>query len=74
MNKNRVERHGMRDELARDSKVQRGPKQFHVNTARVRGKISHLIRGDLSKGGQESAEAIVVGGRGNPPTRRRAKR
>ena len=49
MNKNRVERHGMRDELARGSEVQRGPKQSDVNAARVRGKLSHLIRGGLSK-------------------------
>ena len=74
MNKNRVERHGMRDELAQDSKVQRGSEQSHVNAARVRGKLSHLIRGDLSKEGQESAEVIVVGGWGNPPTGRRAER
>ena len=74
MKKNRVERHGMPDKLARDSKVQRGSKQSHVNAARVRGKLSHLIRGDLPNEGQKSAEAIVVGGRGNPPTRRRAER
>ena len=74
MNKNRVERHGMRDELAQDSEVQRGSKQSHVNAARAGGKLSHLIRGDLSKKGQESAEAIVVGGWGNPSTGRRAER
>lgn len=74
MNKNRVERHGMPDKLAIDSKVQRGSKQSHVNAARVRGKLSHLIRGDLSAEGQESAEAIVVGGWGNPTTGRRAER
>jgi len=61
MNKNRVERHGMPDELAQDSKVPRGSKQSHVNAARVRGKKPHLIRGGLSKG-QKSAEAVVVGG------------
>ena len=81
MNKNHVERHGMPDELATDSKVPRGSKQSHVNVARVRGKISHLIRGGLPKGGQKSAAAIVVGGvtttqggRGNSSTGRRAKR
>ena len=47
MNKNCVERHGMPDKLAKDSKVQKGSKQSHVNAARVRGKLSHLIRGDL---------------------------
>jgi len=47
MNKNRVERHGMTDKLAQDSKVQKGSKQSHVNAARVRGKLPHLIRGDL---------------------------
>jgi hypothetical protein len=49
MNKNRVERHGMTDELARDSKVQKGSKQSHVNAARVSRKLPNLIRGDLSK-------------------------
>ena len=49
MNKNCVERHGMPDKLAKDSEVQKGSKQSHVNAARVRGKLSHLIRGDLSK-------------------------
>jgi hypothetical protein len=49
MNKNHVERHGMTDELACDSKVQKGSKQFHVNAARVRGKLPNLIRGGLSK-------------------------
>lgn len=74
MNKNCVKRRGMPDKLARDSEVQEGSKQSHVNVARVRGKLSHLIRGDLPKEGQKSAEAVVVGGRGNPPTRRRAER
>ena len=74
MNKNCVERHGMPDKLAKDSEVQRGSKQSHVNAARVRGKLSHLIRGDLPGKGQKSAEAIVVGGWGNLSTRRRAKR
>jgi hypothetical protein len=73
MNKNCVERHGMPDKLAKDSEVQKGSKQSHVNAARVRGKLSHLIRGDLPRG-QKSAEAIVVGGWGNPTTRRRAER
>jgi len=81
MNKNHVERHGMRDELAKDSEVRKGSKQSHVNGARVRGKIPHLIRGGLPEGGQKSAAAIVVGGvttiqggRGNSSTGRRAKR
>ncbi len=60
MDKNRVERHGMRDKLATDSKVQRGSKQSDVNAARVRGKIPYLIRGGLPK--QKSAATIVVGG------------
>ena len=47
MNKNHVARHGMPDKLASDSKVQSGSKQSHVNVARVRGKIPHLIRGGL---------------------------
>ena len=42
MNKNYVKRHGMPDKLAKDSKVQRGSKQSHVNAARVRRKLSHL--------------------------------
>ena len=58
----------MPDKLARDSEVQKGSKQSHVNAARVRGKLSHLIRGDLPRAGQKSAEAIVVGGWGNPST------
>lgn len=36
MNKKRVKRHEMRDELAQDSKVQKGSKQSDVNTTRVR--------------------------------------
>jgi len=54
MKKNRVERHGMPDKLARDSKVQRGSKQSHVNAARVRGKLPYLIRGGLSPGAEVS--------------------
>jgi len=49
LNKNRVERHGMTDKLARDSKVRKGSKQSHVNAARVRGKLPNLIRGGLPK-------------------------
>ena len=49
MDKNCVERHGVPDELARDSKVQKGSKQPYVNAARVRGKQSHLIRGGLRR-------------------------
>ena len=83
MNKNCVKRRGMPDKLARDSEVQEGSKQSHVNVARVRGKLSHLIRGDLShlREGQKSAEAEVVGGvttiqggQGNLTTGRRAER
>lgn len=74
MNKNCVKRHGMPDKLAKDSEVQKGLKQSHVNAARVRRKLSHLIRRGLPKEGQKSAEAIVVGGRGNPSTGRRAER
>jgi hypothetical protein len=62
MNKNRVERHGMRDKLAIDSKVQKGSEQFHVNTARVRRKKPYLIRGGLCRKEQKSAEAVVVDG------------
>ena len=51
MNKNRVERHGMPDELARGSKVQRGSEQSYVNAARVRGKKPYLIRGGLPRKG-----------------------
>jgi len=52
MNKNRVERHGMPDELASDSEVQKGFKQSHVNAARLRGKLSYLIRGGLPETGR----------------------
>ena len=62
MDKNCVKRRGVRDELARDSEVQKGSKQLCVNAARVRGKQLHLIRGDLQKGVQKSAEAEVVDG------------
>lgn len=62
MNKNHVERHGMPDELAEDSKVQKGSKQSRVNVARVRRKRPYLIRGCLSQERQKSAEAVVVGG------------
>ena len=51
MNKNRVERHGMPDKLAKDSEVQRGSEQSHVNAARVRGKKPYLIRGGLPRKG-----------------------
>jgi len=72
----------VRDELASDSKVQKGSKQPDVNAARVRGKLSYLIRGGLPrKEGQKSAEAKVVdgvttirGGWGNLATGRRAER
>jgi hypothetical protein len=47
MNKNYVERHKVLDELAKDSKVRKGSKQPYVNAARVRRKLSYLIRGDL---------------------------
>jgi hypothetical protein len=63
MDKNYVKRHWVRGKLAKDSKAQEEPKQPGVHGARIRGKVSYLIRGDLfflKK--QESAEAIVVGG------------
>ena len=47
MDKNRIERHGAPGELARGSETQRGSKRLDVNAARVRGKLPHLIRGDL---------------------------
>jgi len=44
-------------------KSKKGSKQPYVNAARIRGRISHLIWGDLSlSGGQKSAEAVVVDG------------
>ena len=62
MNKNRVKRHRMRGKLAQGGDAQKGSKQSCVNTARVGGKMSHLIRGGLPERGQKSAEAIVVDG------------
>ncbi len=73
MDKNCVRR---RRALARDSEAQKGSKRLYVNAARVRGKLSHLIRGDLrcvletrlrrSRGlltaSQKSAEVEVVDG------------
>ena len=56
----------MRDELASDSKIQKGSKQSDVNTARLKGKLPNLIWGGLPTekkvGRQKSAEAIVVDG------------
>ena len=52
MDKNCVKRRGVRDELARDSEVQKGSKQLYVNAARIRGKQSYLIRGGLQRGGR----------------------
>ena len=62
--RNCVRRRVARGELAKDSEARKGPKRPHVNAARVRGKLLHLIRGDLShlREGQKSAEAIVVDG------------
>ena len=37
----------MRDELASDSKIQKGSKQSDVNTARLKGKLPNLIWGGL---------------------------
>ena len=76
MDKNCVRRRRAPDELARDSEVPKGSKRLYVNAARVRGKLSYLIRGDLrrvsgkglrrSRGlltaTQKSAEAEVVDG------------
>jgi hypothetical protein len=47
MDKNCVKRHRVWDELASGSEVRKGSKQLYVNTARIRGKISYLIRGGL---------------------------
>jgi len=78
-----VRRRGARGELAKGSEARKGPKRPPVDAARVRGKLSHLIRGDLShlREGQKSAEAVVVGGvttirggQGNLTTGRRAER
>ena len=83
MDKNCVRRRGAMGELASDSKARKGSKRPYVNAARIRGKLSHLIRGGLSflRGGQKSAEAVVVGGvtsirggQGNLTTGRRAER
>jgi len=76
MDKNCVGRRGAPGELARDSEAPKGSKRLHVNAARVRGKLSNLIRGDLrrvserrlrrSRGlliaWQKSAEVEVVDG------------
>jgi hypothetical protein len=37
----------VRGKLAKDSKAQEEPKQPGVHGARIRGKVSYLIRGDL---------------------------
>ncbi len=83
MDKNCVRRRGAPGELAQDSEARKGSKRPYVNAARVRGKLWHLIRGGLFflRGGQKSAEAVVVGGvasirggQGNLATGRRAER
>jgi len=83
MDKNCVRRRGALGELARDGKARRGSKRLYVNAARVRGKLSYLIRGGLTslRGRQKSAEVIIVGGvtttqggQGNLATGRRAER
>jgi hypothetical protein len=47
MDKNCVRRHGRPGELASDSEAPKGSKRLYVNAARIRGKLSYLIRGDL---------------------------
>jgi hypothetical protein len=47
MDKNFVKRHWVRGKPAKGSKAQEEPKQPGVHGARVRGKVSYLIRGDL---------------------------
>ena len=44
---NCVRRREAPGELARDSEAPKGSKRLHVNAARIRGKLSYLIRGDL---------------------------
>jgi len=76
MDKNCVGRRGALGELASNSEAPKGSKRLDVNAARIRGKLSNLIRGDLrrvskkrlrrSRGlltaTQKSAEAEVVDG------------
>ena len=76
MDKNCVRRREAPGELARDGEALKGSKRLYVNAARIRGKLSYLIRGDLrcvsetrlrrSRGLlialQKSAEAEVVDG------------
>lgn len=40
----------MRGKLASDSKARKESEQLYVNAARVRRKLSYLIRGDLKAG------------------------
>jgi len=83
MNKNCVGRRGASGKLATDSEAPKGSERLHVDAARLRGRLSYLIRGDLPtlRGRQKSAEAEVVGGvtttrggQGNLTTGRRAER
>ena len=76
MNKNCVRRRGAPGELAKDSEAQKGSKRLYVNAARIRGKLSYLIRGGLQRVSEmrlrrsrgllttlrKSAEAEVVDG------------
>lgn len=52
----------MRGKLAQDGEAQREPKQSTVNGARIRGKLSHLIRGDLPFFENQEKEAGVSRG------------
>ncbi len=56
MDKNCVRRRGAPGELARDSEAPKGSKRLYVNAARIRGKLSHLIRGDLRRVSGETEE------------------
>ena len=47
MDKNCVRRRGAPGELAIDSEARKGSKRLYVNAARIRGKLSYLIRGGL---------------------------
>ena len=56
MDKNCVRRHRALGELARDGEAPKGSKRLYVNAARIRGKLSYLIRGDLRRVSGETEE------------------
>jgi len=58
MEENCVSRRGAPGELPRDGEALKGLKRLYVNAARIRGKLSYLIRGEQRRvsGGTEETD------------------